>query len=416
MILYDDAHRKICTMSGFKERCITSTLKTGDKELTFSFRKNHRYADQIKEESYIRTKEDEFVIKAIEPVNGWIKCTAQLNVEELEGKQFPNGFTTEENTATYCINAAIKDTGWKLIYCEVTKKRTIAFDESCSAWDIIQSVLTTYRCEVKFDSINKTISIYEKIGKDAGVYLIERLNVKKIQVQSNTYDFATRLIPIGKDGLMINESGKNYIENHQYSKKIKTATWKDDRYPDRKSLTEDAKAKLDELSRPYKSYTVEIKDLAAAQPEKYGKLLAYELGDTVTLISNSEKLKEKNRIVKMYQYPENPDINKVEIANIRLTFEEVQKQEQELKQEMRAMMTQKLAEQEKKNDEKYATKEELKKYATEEELQQYKEDTEKALQECVKMVDGCLKRIEWIVEQTGYIDEYDNEVLKGTFD
>ena len=72
-----------------------------------------------------------------------------------------------------------------------------------------------------FDSLNKGISVYEKYGEDRGAYFIERLNLKRLQVQSNSYDFATRLIPIGKDGLMLNIDGKNYVENHQYSKKVK---------------------------------------------------------------------------------------------------------------------------------------------------------------------------------------------------
>lgn len=81
-----------------------------------------------------------------------------------------------------------------------------------------------------------------------GAYFIERLNLKRLQVQSNSYDFATRLIPVGKDGMMLDTNGKNYLENYQYSRKVKTMTWKDERYTDIESLKEDAEAKLDEIS------------------------------------------------------------------------------------------------------------------------------------------------------------------------
>lgn len=67
MDLYNDSHEKVCILSGIKETCITSTLKTGDKEITFEFRKTNRYAADIKEEGYIRTDTDEFVIKQVEP-------------------------------------------------------------------------------------------------------------------------------------------------------------------------------------------------------------------------------------------------------------------------------------------------------------------------------------------------------------
>lgn len=331
MILYSDEHVKICTLHGYKERCITSTLKTGDKELTFKFRKNYKYAYRIKEEGYVRTKTDEFVIKEVVPADDWYTCTATLNVEEMEGKQFPTGFTSTAQTAGACVQQAIEGTGWTVVLCELTKKRTISKEDSCSAWNIVQSVITTYRCEVVFDTLKKQISIYEKIGKDSGAYFMERLNIKKLEIQTNTYDFATRLIPIGKDGLMISVDGRNYIDNHQYSNKVKAVTWKDERYTDAESLLEDAEAKLEELSKPYESYTVEIKDLASAHPEQYGEILSFGLGDTVMLISKSKRLRESHRIVKMYEYPENPDENRVEMANTRLSFEEIQKQEQELK-------------------------------------------------------------------------------------
>lgn len=145
----------------------------------------------------------------------------------------------------------------------------------------------------------------------------------------------TRLIPIGKDGLMLNIDGKNYVENHQYSKKVKTMTWKDERYTDAESLKEDAEAKLDELSKPYRSYTAEIINLVEAvqdeeKKEQYKEVFSIALGDTVLLISKSTGIRESHRIVKFYEYPLTKEKNKVELANTRLSFEEVQRTEQEL--------------------------------------------------------------------------------------
>lgn len=335
MELFNDMHKKVCNLSGLKETCITSTLKTGDKGITFFFRKENHFAREIKEEAYLRTDKDEFVIKQIEPSDAWYKCTGTMNVEELEGKQFPTGFKTTEVTADECVKEAIAGTSWTVILCEPTKKRTVSFDSNCSGWEVIQQVITTYRCEIKFDSINKTIAIFEKIGEDRGAYFMERLNLKKLKIQSNSYDFCTRLICIGKEGLMLDVDGKNYLENHQYSGKVKTRTWKDERYTSVESLREDGEAKLDELSKPYKSYTAEIINLAEAvqdeeEKEKYREVFSFGLGDTVSLISKSQNLREKHRIVKMYEYPQTKEKNKVELANTRLSFEEVQKTEQEL--------------------------------------------------------------------------------------
>lgn len=329
MELYNDLHEKVCILSGIKDTCIASTLKTGDKEITFEFRRTNRFASSIKEEGYIRTDKDEFVIKQVEPSGEWFKCTGTLNVEELEGKQYPQGFETVEKTVEQCLSEVVSGTGWRVIRCDVTKKRTVRIEQNCSAWDVAQQAITTYRCETVFDSICKEISIYEKYGEDRGAYFIERLNLKKLQVQSNSYDFATRLIPVGKDGLMLNIGGKNYIENYQYSKKVKTMTWKDERYTDVESLKEDAEAKLDEISKPYKSYTADVVNLAE-QSEEHKEVFSIALGDTVLLISKSTGIRESHRIVKFYEYPQTREKNKVELANTRLSFEEVQKTEQEL--------------------------------------------------------------------------------------
>ncbi len=73
---------------------------------------------------------DEFVIKQVEPSGEWYKCTGPLNVEELEGKQYPQGFETVEKMVDECLTEAIDGTGWKVIRCDVSKKRTIRIEIS----------------------------------------------------------------------------------------------------------------------------------------------------------------------------------------------------------------------------------------------------------------------------------------------
>ena len=177
MELYNDSHEKVCILSGIKDTCITSTLKTGDKEITFEFRRTNRFASSIKEEGYIRTDKDEFVIKQVEPSGEWFKCTGTLNVEELEGKQYPQGFETVEKTVEQCLSEAVSETGWRVVRCDVTKKRTVRIEQNCSAWDVAQQAITTYRCEIVFDSVCKEISIYEKYGEDRGAYFLSLIHI-----------------------------------------------------------------------------------------------------------------------------------------------------------------------------------------------------------------------------------------------
>lgn len=327
MQIFNDKKKRIGTLSGFKDREITTTLDSGDKELSFSYPAAGALADLLKEEYYIHTKTDEYVIKAVEKGEQFNKYTAVLNVEELEGTTFPYGFESQEQTIKECLEFAFEGTGWHVGTCTVTKKRTIDEQESVTAWDVLQKCLSTYRCECIIRSLTKTIDIYDRIGSDKGCYFMEGLNLRKISLKSDTYDFYTRIYPIGKDGITPEWlTGKDYIDNFQYSSKIKAYVWKDERYTNTTSLIEDATAKLEEMSRPYKAYTAEVVDLAKAS-EEYKDILSYGIGDTVTLVSKKTRTREKQRIVKITEYPESPKKNTVEISNARKTFAEVQKEE-----------------------------------------------------------------------------------------
>ena len=148
MQIFNDKKKRIGTLSGFKSREITTTLDSGDKELSFSYPAAGALVDLLKEEYYIRTKTDEFVIKAVEKGEQFNKYTAVLNVEELEGTPFPYGFESNEQTIKACLEFAFEGTGWHVGTCTVKKKRTIDEQESVTAWDVLQKCLTTYPLRV----------------------------------------------------------------------------------------------------------------------------------------------------------------------------------------------------------------------------------------------------------------------------
>lgn len=325
MQIFNDKKQRVGILKGFKDRKIVKTLDSGDKELTFKYPSDGKQVDLLKEEYYIRTKEDEYVIRKRKTGTQFNEYTAQLNVEELEGAVFPYGFESKEQTIMACLEFAFEGTGWKVGTCQITKKRTINKDEETNAWKVLQDCLSTYRVECKINSLTKTIDIYEQIGADRGRYFIEGLNLKKLTVTSDTYDFYTRLIPLGKDGIGIEWLGKPYLENYQYSSKIKTYVWSDERYTNTTSLIEDGIAKLDEMSKPYVAYTADVIDLAR-QSEKYSNVFDFDIGDTVWMISKKTRTKEKQRIVKLTEYPEAPRSNTVELSNATKTFAEVQQE------------------------------------------------------------------------------------------
>lgn len=327
--LYDKNHNKIAGLAVAKAATVESVLSTGDGTLSFLY--PLKEAAQLVNESYIRTKTDEYIIKEVQPDSSdlWCSVKATLNVEDLEGICWPR-FESVEQTIDDCLKLAIAGTGWTIGSCTVTRRRTIRKTE-CSGWDIIQQARKTYRCEIWFDTIEKKIHIAEKRGQDKGMYFTDTLNLRKLAIQSTSYDFCTRIKAEGKDGLTFKEinGGKDYVENYQYSNKVLTKYWKDERYTNAQSLLEDTTAKLEELSKPVVAYSGDILDLAKARPKTY-RILDFGLGDTVELVDSTTGTKEKQRIVKITEYPDEPEKNTCEFANRTASFEELQQEQNEV--------------------------------------------------------------------------------------
>lgn len=326
--ILDAAKKRIGAIDDLDDLKVEKTLSSGDKTISFSYPKNGVELEKLKPENYLRTEKDEYVLKKVETGETQNKYTAMLNVEELEAQEFLYGFASETQTARACLEFAFEGTGWKVGICTITKRRTIDIEETTNAWEVFQEVLDTYRAECRIHTLTKTVDIMEAIGEDRGAYFMEGLNLRKLTVKSDTYDFYTRIYPVGADGITPEIIlGVPYIDNHQYTDKVIPRYWKDERYTITENLIEDAQARLDAASKPYTAYTADVADLAA-QSEEYD-ILAYDIGDMVTLTSKTEKTKEKQRIVKLTEYPKHPEQNTCELSSVSKTFAQIQEETQE---------------------------------------------------------------------------------------
>ena len=191
-------------------------------------------------------------------------------------------------------------------------------------FEILLKIRDAFMCEIKFDSKNKVVSFAEQYGSDRGVYLRPELNLVDVSLTLDSYEFYTRIIPIGADGLDIKSvnAGVEYVENYQYSSKIRTLYWEDTNYTDAQALKDDAIGKLADLSKPKRSYSASVRDLAKLSAEY--DILDYDIGDTVTITDEPSGIRDKQRIVSITEYPEQPERNSVELSNTVLTWEEYQ--------------------------------------------------------------------------------------------
>src|SRR5699024_2413957 len=179
---------------------------------------------------------------------------------------------------------------------------------------LIYKAVGTFKYDIRFDNKTKTIYVADELGADKGVYFHDEVNLKSLNTTSDTYDFATRLIPVGFNdmGIELINDGKPYVENHTYSDKVVTVYWQDERYTVIENLKADAEKKLAKICKPLRSYSADVQDLSRSTDYK---ILAYETGDTITLVDRETKTKEKQRAIKKVKYLHEPEKDNVTIAN-----------------------------------------------------------------------------------------------------
>lgn len=346
--VYDQNKNFTGYISEYMDACVEKELESGDQTLTFTL--GTYDSTVLQNEYYIETEDAVYVVKSVDVSSkGLPEYECQLNLEELESYEHES-FVALNMTLQDAANLAVAGTGW-LVKTDILKVRSVGALK-VTPYDALSKIKDAWMCEMQFDTKNKVVTFKEEFGEDKGVYFARQLNLKSIKCNTDSYDFYTRIIPIGNDDLRITDvnDGKDYVENYQYSDKIRTLIWEDTNYEDAEALKEDAVAKLEDMSVPKKSYDVDVVQLSALAKKTYNltnenavkivtdsglvlqaqagapyEVLDYDLGDTIKLIDEQTGIKEKQRIVKIKEYPQNPEKNSCELSNTVLTFEEMQK-------------------------------------------------------------------------------------------
>ena len=167
--LYNKEHVAIDTLTDTKDLKIEYVL-SGEDLLEFSLSISDEKINLLEEEGYIRTKDNEYVIKAIDPSDNFKRFSCNINVEALVGKAIAS-FDTSNNNVNDTIRLAIAGTGWILADNNITKRRTVRLTNT-NALEVLREVRKVFRVDIRYDAINKIIYLYEQFGENSGVYFI----------------------------------------------------------------------------------------------------------------------------------------------------------------------------------------------------------------------------------------------------
>lgn len=292
--IFDKSKNKVFMTDRIIEPFLTCDINKLDV-LTFEIDKENLKYFEL--EGYVETKEQIYVIKDIEELQYTFKIVALQEIEEFD--EYLNNKTYPTKTLDFMIKDLLPS-GWSLVFKGDTKKRTVT-GNNINKFSLINEIIKKFEAEIRFDNKKKTVTVGYDLGEDNGSYFTDELNIKDIHFTGDSYDLVTRIIPIGRDNLGIEKvnDGKAYIDNFEYSKKIKTMYWEDNRYLNVHSLFDDANKKLKKLSTPNITYEIDVIDLS--ENLKY-EFLKMNLGDKVTLINKNSQKKEQFRIIKLVKY------------------------------------------------------------------------------------------------------------------
>lgn len=310
--IYDSNHNFLRLLPSCRNIYTTEMLSTGLKTLCFQVPCKDEFFEIIQEENYVETADYSYVIKElILEDNDFMEVRCSANIEQLTGRVFQVFDCLQmnlEQAYEYCLSKS----DWKLDY--QSEDRSVATYQLpyTTGYEMIKQIATDYGQELWFDTKHKVLRVYDSMGAEFGAYFSNELNLKRLTKQSSTYDYATVILPLGKNGLTIANvnGGKDYLEDYTYTNKTIEKYFIDEDIDVAEILKMKAEEYLANACVPRASYKLQLASLGDG----------VGLGDVIYLVDKIKRIKQKQRVVKIVRYLREPERSSVEISNLQIDF------------------------------------------------------------------------------------------------
>lgn len=310
--IYDTKNTFLKLIDKCKDACVISDLKAGTKTLSFKLPQTDENLALISEEYYVETADYRYVIKEVNMnTNSFFEIHTKPDLEGLKMNLVPVYDVIDINIEA-ALKKAVLNTGWIIDY-QASYLNAVEYHEAFKTpFELIEMIKEDFDLEVFYETKEKKVSVFNRIGKDLGTMFSNELKLKLLKRQGQSYDFCTVLYPIGKDNLTIGSinNSQNYIENYQYCDKYLPKYWIQDDIEEAQQLKMMAEAYLAYYSMPIVGYQIELASLPKGAA----------LGDNILMVDKLKRIKQRQRIVKVIQYPFEPERDKVEINNQIVNF------------------------------------------------------------------------------------------------
>ena len=287
----------------------------GDDTLVFSLPSDHPQLPDMLNQLSLTDKESGQAFLITQTDEGDI--TAQIDLDEFRQEMYLN-WTNNSDTAAGTIQQVLPISWTVQDTSGSTIRRTITM-EGATALEILREIPDVYGLAIRFDRKAKRVLLKNPDDiSPTGTYFSDELNLRKQPIRTaQSKNFATRLYAVGKDGLTFADinGGKAYVDNNEYSNRIVSAYWSDDRYTVKENLFADTKKKLAEMAKPSQSYQCDVVDLAKIEPERWS-YLSVEMYQWVILMDRVRNSRLIHRIVRYQRYPHYPEKNVVTLSTL----------------------------------------------------------------------------------------------------
>ena len=289
---------------------ITEVLNA-EYNLEFEYAIEGWLSECLVEENIIKAGGQPFRIWNVQKsTEGSIKILAKHIFFDLE-KNFLLDTAPTNTNAQGALNWILDHAEYSTLFnasgdCDIiATARYVRMDPITAIYSADNALLDRFGGELELDGYN--ITVHKKRGSNNGLTIIHRKNLSGAELQVDFSTVATRILPQGKDGLLLPEKFvdspliNNYFaplyKKEEFEIGVDEETTEEEAV---EQLRNAAEALFDkEIDRPTISLAVDFIELSKTEEYKnYSSLETAHLGDTVTVILKQLNLNYETRIVK----------------------------------------------------------------------------------------------------------------------
>lgn len=317
--VYDSRGQFLFLLDSLKDWQVMESLEKGYKTMQFDVPCTKLNLESFVEENYIETIDYRYVIKEVRVErNDFFTVYCNPDIEDLIGLNFEVFDLFELNLEggyNYCLSQA---PSWSVEYNSEDNTQITYQDSNKNGFEMIRKIAYKNNQEVWFDTKQKVVKVFDKMGSNRGQFYSNELSLKELKKQSNTYEYYTVLYPYGKNGLDISSvnQGRKYLSDYTYTNKQIEKVLVDESLTYAEDVLRWGQGMLEEHSQPKSSYQLKLMDIGDVG-----------IGDTILLVDKLKRIKQKQRVVKIVRYPFEPEKSTLDISNIQVDFSQQWKQE-----------------------------------------------------------------------------------------